>query len=329
MTNSTANNVEEVVSSLLPDEEYRKTCLSLFAQSLNEANSYGRNKWGVYYSSNEGVRLLVGSIIVCTIHKDGMWLSLDMQSLNERKDHLRLLEKSSAWHWDPGEYAEYKAVPSRNGYYVPSSKDLDLWPVLRDLHFEYLKKVAHKYHQLKPASQRRHTPELLVYLRGELGRTIPGPDYDTTSEPDIFQEIEEFKNTHRELSETERESLVQSRIGQGPFRSDLEKYWRTCAVTGCASSRFLTASHIKPWKNSNNLERLDVYNGLLLVPNLDRAFDRGFISFNDEGKIIISDSLKDRDRIALGIHSGMRLRKIDRNHLPYLEYHRQNVFLKD
>jgi len=88
--------IEEVVSSLLPDDEYRKICLSLFAQSLIKANSYGRNKWGVYYRS-EGIRLLVGGIIVFTIHKDGIWLSLDRRLLNEATDQRRLLDETRAW----------------------------------------------------------------------------------------------------------------------------------------------------------------------------------------------------------------------------------------
>jgi len=317
--------IEEVISSLLPDEEYRNICLSLFAQSLVKANSYGRNKWGVYYN-REHIRLLVGSLIVFTIHKDAIWLSLDQRLLNEAKDWQRLLNISTVWHWDKGEYSEYKQVPSRNGYYVPSIMNLDLWPVIRDLHFEYIREVANKYHQLRSDSQSKHTPEFLVYLRNELGQTIPEPNYGTLAEDDVFQEIEEFKLTHRELPETERESIIQSRIGQGVFRSDLEKYWKKCAVTGCELSKLLNASHIKPWRSADNIERLDVYNGLLLVPNLDSAFDKGYISFDDEGKIMISGSLSDSDKNKLGIHSEMKLRKVEKNHLKYLYYHRQNVF---
>ena len=130
------------------------------------------------------------------------------------------------------------------------------------------------------------------------------------------------------MPETERESIILSRIGQGAFRSGLLNYWKICAITGCELPGLLKASHIKPWSCSNNTERLDVYNGLLLAPNLDSAFDKGYISFDNEGKIIISDLLNDNDKNKLGIHSKMKLRKIEKNHVKYLDYHRQNIFIK-
>jgi len=318
--------IEEVISSLLPDEEYRKICLSLFVQSLVKANSYGGNKWGAYYKKN-CIRLLVGGNIVFTIHKEGIWLSLDRRFLNEETDQRRLLDKSTAWQWDKDDYPEYKRVPSRNGYYAPSADGLEIWPVICNFHFEYIKNVAKKYPELISPSQRTHDPELLVYLRNEIGQEIPEPNYGPQTEDNLFHEVKEFEVTYRYLSETERESLIQSRIGQGPFRSDLERYWRQrCAVTGCKFSRVLTASHIKPWRTADNTERLDVYNGLLLVPNLDKTFDKGYISFDDEGKILISDLLSDSDKNKLGIHSEMKLRKIETNHLKYLGYHRQHIF---
>ena len=82
-----------------------------------------------------------------------------------------------------------------------------------------------------------------------------------------------------ELSSTERESIVKSRIGQGQFRESLLDYWSTCAVTGCQEPKLLRASHIKPWSKSEVTERLSLYNGLLLSPTLDICFDSGFISF--------------------------------------------------
>lgn len=325
MKNPDIRQIEQTISSLLPNEEYRKVCLSLFAESLLKVNTYGSDKWGAYCYSG-GVRLLVGSLIVFTIHKEGLWLSLDKQLLNEKKDEQSLLEKSKAWRWERGEYSEYEPVPSRNGYYVPSRESLDIWPIIRDFHFEHIKKVAHKYVWLRIDSQKKHSPELLTYLSNELGQSIPGPSYSDTPETTVFEEVKEFERTYKELPETERKSIILSRIGQGVFRSGLIGYWKRCAVTGCDLRELLKASHIRPWRDSDNAERLDIYNGLLLVPNLDNAFDRGYISFDNEGKIIISDKLSDNDRSKLGIHSRMKLRKIEKNHLKYLDYHRREVF---
>jgi hypothetical protein len=145
--------------------------------------------------------------------------------------------------------------------------------------------------------------------------------------PDSSVEATEgYQSSSHDLSDTEREAVVQSRIGQGRFRTLLIQYWEGGAVTNCQVIETLKASHIKPWRDADNAERLDIYNGLLLVPNLDSAFDRGLISFEDDGTIIISNLLNNEDRTTLGIHSGMRMRKIAEEHLKYLAYHRQVIF---
>jgi len=171
----TCNKAESVVTSLIPDAEVRERCLLVFLESMIEANKHGANKWGAYYA-NDRVRLLVGSLIVLTIHKPGIWVTLDQQRLEESQEQRRLLERSPDWHWDTGEHSEYRAVPSKNGYYIPS-KDRRLWPVLRELHFAFIGKVAKKYEQLKVSSQLKHMPDLLAYLRYELKQYVPAPVY--------------------------------------------------------------------------------------------------------------------------------------------------------
>ena len=305
----------------MPNDENRKICLSLFLEALIKANSFGSNKWGAYYQSDGiGIRLLVGSLIVFTIHEGEVWLALDKQLLIELKAKQDLLDNCLNWRWDTGRWSEYKPVPSRNGYYLPSKDDLQIWPIIRDLHFAYIQKVAQKYEWLKISSQHKHAPDLISYMRIELNKDIPNPNY-----VDIIQEIDEFIKEFKDLPATERNAIVRSRIGQGEFRNKLIKYWGKCAVTGCKSTEVLKASHIKPWRYSDNGERLDKLNGLLLVPNLDSAFDNGLISFDNEGKIIISNLLNDSDRNKLGIHTELCLSKIETQHINYLKYHRQNV----
>ncbi|WP_160174137.1 HNH endonuclease [Endozoicomonas montiporae] len=123
---------------------------------------------------------------------------------------------------------------------------------------------------------------------------------------------------------TERESKVKTRVGQEKFRSDLQDYWSVCAVTGC--SKLLTASHIKPWAKSSPSERLDPFNGLLLSPALDQCFDAGYISFDNDGEIMISPQLGDQSREAMGIDASMKLATFDNRHKEYLDYHRKHVF---
>jgi 5-methylcytosine-specific restriction protein A len=121
--------------------------------------------------------------------------------------------------------------------------------------------------------------------------------------------------------------LIDSRIGQGRFRQDLLTLWgEKCAVTGLAVKALLKASHMKPWRASNNAERLDAHNGLLLAPSYDCAFDAGLISFTEGGQLLISPELDKAAVAALGLNAAAVLRVVKEPHLPYLDYHRREVF---
>lgn len=125
------------------------------------------------------------------------------------------------------------------------------------------------------------------------------------------------------LNETERRNLVKSRIGQGIFRQRLLAHWKQCAVTGFSDTGLLVASHIKPWRSSSNSERLNGFNGLLLTPNLDKAFDTGLITFDSGGRIQISSRLKNFSK--LGITTEMNV-ELSASHEPFMAFHRVNVF---
>nr|WP_285845778.1 HNH endonuclease [Metabacillus idriensis] len=128
-----------------------------------------------------------------------------------------------------------------------------------------------------------------------------------------------------EVTVTEKEQVIKSRIGQSTFKKallDIEKKCRLCGVT---DERFLVASHIKPWSKSNNQERLDVNNGLLMCPNHDSLFDKGYISFDDEGTILISDSLDECTRVFLNINETMNTR-MNESQREYMKWHRENIF---
>lgn len=118
-----------------------------------------------------------------------------------------------------------------------------------------------------------------------------------------------------------------ARMGQANYRKGLFSYWKGCSVTGCMLPYALKASHIKPWSKSNEKERLDLYNGLLLIPNLDSLFDSGLITFGNNGMIRISPKLNEQQSKILGVSDCLKLKKIALEHLPYLEYHREHVFI--
>ncbi len=131
-------------------------------------------------------------------------------------------------------------------------------------------------------------------------------------------------------AEKNRETKVLARIGQGKYRDDLKQLWHSsCSVTGCKMDDILVASHIKPWRDcTENNEWLNPFNGLLLIPNLDSLFDKGYISFTDDGIILISNKVGIGEYENLGISQSMKLRFVLEEHKVFLRYHRENIFIK-
>ncbi len=127
---------------------------------------------------------------------------------------------------------------------------------------------------------------------------------------------------------TEVERLVRQRVGQEVFRDALLDYWGgACAVTGLALPDVLRASHAKPWADcESDEERLDVFNGFLLVAHLDALFDRGLITFDAGGDLVIAPRLTAEHRASLHLGEGLRLRWVAPEHLPFLQWHREHVF---
>jgi len=111
----------------------------------------------------------------------------------------------------------------------------------------------------------------------------------------------------KKIPATTRKQLIDARCGQGQFRSDVMAQWnRACAVTGIAIDTVLRASHIKPWRDSSNKERLNPSNGLLLCANLDALFDRHLITFSDNGKMEICGEIGEQDLAKLGVPQPLR-----------------------
>lgn len=151
----------------------------------------------------------------------------------------------------------------------------------------------------------------------ELARTLPDAP------------LHEFLYKTKGLpSSTEAERLVIERVGQDIFRDRLMTYWQgKCPLTGISDPALLRASHIKPWKScDDDAERLDVHNGLLLSALWDAAFDKGLVTFDDDGRPIFSDLLS---RPAINeLRSQAPVRLTD-EHRTKLEWHREKVFKRD
>ena len=129
------------------------------------------------------------------------------------------------------------------------------------------------------------------------------------------------------IPETERTALVQARRGQGIFRDNVRTIEHACRITRVERMEHLIASHIQPWRDSSNEERLDGENGLLLTPTVDHLFDKGFISFENAGQLIVSPVADPVSLKRMGIDHDARANvgAFSEGQRRYLEFHRENV----
>jgi putative restriction endonuclease len=133
------------------------------------------------------------------------------------------------------------------------------------------------------------------------------------------------------MNSIDRAVTTKSRgIAQRLFRGNLLRLWQgSCAVTSVQEPRVLRSGHIKPWAESNVQEKVDHFNGLLLIPNLDALFNEGLISFQNDGHILVSQDWRADDKRRMHIAPELRLRTVHSESCRYLEYHRDVVFEGD
>ncbi|EHY8552884.1 HNH endonuclease [Vibrio parahaemolyticus] len=199
-------------------------------------------------------------------------------------------------------------------------------------HFEHYKRNSNCSQSVSYGDHKKYGNNRHIYIRHSssdineskkhlslLNLVLSRSDELVKSLDEDIAEVIHSSNTNT----TEKQRLISSRLGQGQFRKSLLDYWKECAVTQAKNTSMLLASHIKPWSMSNDFERLDRFNGLLLSPNIDRAFDLGFISFDSNGRILFSPKLEDKQDF--GLNDAMKI-EIKHQHQYYLEFHREFVF---
>jgi hypothetical protein len=135
-------------------------------------------------------------------------------------------------------------------------------------------------------------------------------------------------NLDSSISSTEKQSLTKSRVGQGLYRSRLQAIESRCRVTGVSDAQLLTASHIKPWSVSSDAEKLDGNNGLFLSPHIDRLFDRGLISFSDNGGLLVSGLVSLDQLLLWGIDENINVGSFNSQQCLYLAWHREKYFFE-
>jgi hypothetical protein len=170
--------------------------------------------------------------------------------------------------------------------------------------------------------------EVVYYFKPfiDYSNEIDGYAYSTPQrEQDAVKEIE----SSADYDDKSKTRLIQSRVGQGKYRQGLLDDMPQCPFTKVNDERLLIASHIKPWIDSSDAEKIDPSNGLALTPTYDALFDKGFIAFEDDGSLVVSPFISPMNQKRLGITDGKNIgldRYLNKKRLSYLEYHRENIY---
>jgi predicted restriction endonuclease len=130
-----------------------------------------------------------------------------------------------------------------------------------------------------------------------------------------------------DIGPTQKTQIINSRRGQGVFKANVRLIETACRVTGVANPRHLIASHIKPWSKSDDIEKLSGFNGLLLSPHIDHLFDKGFISFEESGNLVLSNKLETETLEKWQINKDINVGSFKQEQKQFLEYHRDVVLI--
>ena len=175
------------------------------------------------------------------------------------------------------------------------------------------------------------SPELLAIIQGvQISETAETPLPELRGIVEWEERECEQISGDRQLPETEKQALIKARRGQGLFRQKVARIEHFCRVTRVDRPEHLIASHIKPWRESDNHERLFEGNGLFLTPTIDHLFDRGFISFENSGELIVSPIAHQESLNRMGIITDriVNVGSFVETQKGFLEFHRANVLLK-
>ena len=186
--------------------------------------------------------------------------------------------------------------------------------------------------------QRSAGIELVGQQARDIIRANVAADVVADSVPEALPEIAEWEdhlaaeiNKNLSLDDTQKFALVQARRGRGQFKKNVRLIAKRCRITGVDRVEHLIASHTKPWRDCDTAEeRLDGENGLLLTPSIDHLFDRGYISFESNGTVLISpvaqtDALR---RMGVPVDAKKNVGSFSSGQRKYLDFHREDVFLQ-
>lgn len=308
-----------LIEALLDDVPVstQRIALRFLAESIHEAAQSDNDRWAVTLDPNR-VRFNVGQTESVVL-----WAS-----------SVNVLVKSNAR--IAGTTLREGSYPSAGGSRlrnVPYDVAGAVLPLLELSHVE-AKELARR-HPCTRVIKDAHSPGVVAFLWREL--SMPGmppvPTHYLQARPPLGRrerqaalEADERVAELPDLDETERHAVIKQRLAQRLFRYRLGATRCRCPITGIEDPAHLRASHIKPWKDCNDRERQDPDNGLLLAPHVDHLFDRGYLTFEDDGRVLIARNL---DRAVLAAWGLDRIKRVDPfppGQRRYLRYHRTSVF---
>ena len=221
------------------------------------------------------------------------------------------------------------------GWYVPVEfTELTNQPRPKDFITELIPHLAEKYAPLQRTGDGLQSVYLASVSSGFADVLIGKIGAEAKVIVEDEEPLEEATGAEQEaalqgrtdIGATTKRQLVLSRRGQGIFKANVRLNEKSCRVTGLADPTLLIASHIKPWSHSSDTEKLDGCNGLLLSPHIDRLFDKGLISFSDNGDVLFSSHLGSTVRGAWGLETLVNVGPFKPEQCRYLEYHRAEIF---
>jgi 5-methylcytosine-specific restriction protein A len=334
------NDAQRVINEFLYNESIKQIVLPFLTNAILYANSLDPSNWNLNLDRNgKFIRFNVGQEYCIQLNPKYILILVLKRNIYRTKIEnypnitfigYRKKKKiySSNFEGVPDCLAK---IDDSLGCEIVYDKNIsEIIPIIEDANYNFIEEAT-KRTKIHPLMIRAHSKGCVAYLSQEWNQKIINPSYknDDSQDDSItnpFTETENYGSSYKDLCKTDQQIVILSRIGQEKFRASLVSYWGKCAVTGCKKLELLRASHIKPWNEASDKERLDKYNGLLLIPNLDAAFDAGFISFDDDGRIMISNVLSNDDRDRLGINPQLCLSKVFEQHKKYLTYHRKYIF---
>jgi putative restriction endonuclease len=201
----------------------------------------------------------------------------------------------------------------------------ELAPVVPRKHSPILASGASNQHMLLAAVPPVMATKLSELLNGQVERIV-GAIVEAVGRSLIEDIAEAAIQQRSDIGPTQKADLLKSRHGQGLFRANVELSEHSCRICGVLDRRHLWARHIKPWHECEDAEKLDGSNGLLMSPHIAHLFERGYISFSDEGDLLVSQELNpvvlDNWHFQLPLNVG----EFRPEQCYYLDYHRREVF---